>query len=217
MTRSADPISKSNRGIVALAGTWCAVVAAGVIAMAKHASTPGRAAGAMNGNLILRVTPIVGRINLLMFLHPRCPCSKASVAELSELMDQFGGRLDVTVFVDQPAEMPADWSRTATVADAGKIPGVTVRFDTNAVMARKYGAQTSGQVFLYDSAGKLRFSGGITGTRGHVGDNAGLDAVMDLVSGKAGSAGPVVGEPVFGCPIYDDENVGKPATNKGRP
>jgi hypothetical protein len=38
-------------------------------------------------------------------------------------------------------------------------------------------ATTSGETVVYDAAGKLRFHGGITGARGHIGDNAGCSAI----------------------------------------
>ncbi len=70
--------------------------------------------------------------------------------------------------------------------------------DDGALMAAAFGAETSGQVFLYDAQGSLRFSGGITESRGHVGDNAGRAAVEQLLQGKA----PVkTRTPVFGCSL----------------
>jgi hypothetical protein len=53
---------------------------------------------------------------------------------------------------------------------------------------------------LYNSDGQLLFSGGITGARGHEGDNAGEDLVI------AGLNGQNVGfqhTPVFGCSLQD--------------
>ncbi len=51
------------------------------------------------------------------------------------------------------------------------------------MIGAELGSSTSGQVLLYDPSGRLAFSGGITAARGHVGDNAGSDAIVGLVMG----------------------------------
>jgi hypothetical protein len=45
----------------------------------------------------------------------------------------------------------------------------------------------------------LLFSGGITPARGHEGDSAGSDAIVELVKGRIPSN--VIREPVFGCTL----------------
>jgi hypothetical protein len=76
---------------------------------------------------------------------------------------------------------------------------VSVRIDEAGREAARFGATTSGHVLLYDRGGRLRFSGGITASRGHVGDNAGRAALLGLL---------IHGEterertPVFGCPLF---------------
>jgi hypothetical protein len=47
------------------------------------------------------------------------------------------------------------------------------------------------------AAGVLRYSGGITGARGHAGDNAGLRALTTALERPS----PGVAGPVFGCPL----------------
>jgi len=62
---------------------------------------------------------------------------------------------------------------------------------------------------LTDAAGKLLFSGGITASRGHVGDNAGLDALILLIRNTPApsTARPVITTPVFGCAIRGPEET----------
>jgi hypothetical protein len=58
---------------------------------------------------------------------------------------------------------------------------------------------TSGQTVLYDNEGALLFSGGITGARGHAGDNAGRTSLVELLNrGAAGRSRTSV----FGCPLF---------------
>jgi hypothetical protein len=66
--------------------------------------------------------------------------------------------------------------------------------------AARYGIVTSGHVLLFDPSGARLFSGGITGSRAHEGDNDGAEAVVRLVMGS----GPAVpAHPVFGCAVRD--------------
>ena len=72
--------------------------------------------------------------------------------------------------------------------------------DDEGTEANRFHAATSGQTLLYDAAGSLLFSGGITGSRGHSGDNAGQTAIVSLVN----SGAPRLTETsVFGCPLFD--------------
>jgi len=71
------------------------------------------------------------------------------------------------------------------------------------VEARRFGVETSGQTLLYDAGGRLIFSGGITGSRGHAGDNAGEAALVALLtSGQADRRATSV----FGCPLFATGN-----------
>ena len=83
--------------------------------------------------------------------------------------------------------------------DAKAIPGVEVMKDQDGSEARLFQAFTSGQTLLYDSKGHLVFNGGITGSRGHSGDNAGRKAIISLVTeGKANRTNTFV----FGCSLF---------------
>jgi hypothetical protein len=139
------------------------------------------------------------KATLVLFLHPECACSRATVGELDELMAKTGGKADVhAVFVQ-----PEGWSRERTQGDlwksAAAIPGVHAYFDQDAREAKLFGAMTSGQVFAYDARGSLAFSGGITFARGHRGDNLGLQAVANLVNSGQAS---VSRTRVFGCSLF---------------
>ena len=83
---------------------------------------------------------------------------------------------------------------------ARRLRGVTVVSDTNGQEARLFHADISGVVVLYDGRGDLMFSGGITGGRGEIGENAGLRLVRTLLT-----APPTRSQraPVFGCPLRE--------------
>jgi hypothetical protein len=138
---------------------------------------------------------------LLMFAHPKCSCSMASIEELDDLMVRCGDRVHARVILFQPIDQPADWSNTRLYYRAQSIRGVQIEHDLNGALAQRFGAHTSGQVFLYDPQGQLLYSGGITGSRGHVGDNAGLDAVMDLLLHPDRPHATPIKFAVFGCSL----------------
>lgn len=140
---------------------------------------------------------------LIMLAHPKCPCTRASVEELSKLMAYGRGRLRAYLLFAKPNGYPDDWSKTDLWMTAASIPGVTVLFDDDGIEADRFGTSTSGQVILYDQTGKLQFRGGITQSRGHSGDNAGRSAVEALVSGRVPERDQT---PVFGCPLFDPDS-----------
>jgi hypothetical protein len=135
---------------------------------------------------------------LIMTLHPRCPCSRASLHELAEVTARSAGRLDARVLFVEPANAGADWLDGDLWRQAKAMPNVTVLIDEDGLDAAALGVATSGQVVVYDSSGVSQFNGGITDGRGHEGDNAGLLSVLDLVrSGKS----PRAATPVYGCSL----------------
>ncbi len=135
---------------------------------------------------------------LIMFVHPKCPCSRASLEELNRLLARFSGKVATQVWFTKPPELGSDWTRTDLWRSAALIPGVTVHEDPAAVEARRFGAETSGYVVLYDKEGRLLFRGGITGSRGHAGDNAGENALLAYFTERK----PTVSQtPVYGCSL----------------
>ncbi|MCA9279820.1 MAG: hypothetical protein H6815_09565 [Phycisphaeraceae bacterium] len=111
--------------------------------------------------------------------------------------------LDIIVLVYAPESMPADWERTSLWNLFSDIPGVHVVSDYNGEEIQQFGASTSGECLLFDPSGNLVFSGGITGARGHVGDNAGS---ANIVAFSRGHQIHTAQTPVFGCSILGNQN-----------
>jgi len=149
------------------------------------------------------------RDTLIMFAHPQCPCTRASIGELNRILAQSGDHIAAHVVFFRPADGSADWTNSELRQSAAAIPGVTVQDDTDNSLARKFGAETSGYVLFYNPKGQLLFRGGITGSRGHAGDNAGESAIISLALGKPAS---VTRTPVFGCSLLEGSNVQITAT-----
>jgi hypothetical protein len=138
------------------------------------------------------------RPTLVMFVHPKCPCTRASLAELNRLAALCPGRAAVFVLLWDPKGYSETWARTELYSEAKAIPGVQVRFDRDGMAARRLGAATSGETLLYAPDGRLLFQGGLTGSRGHEGDNAGLSAIVARLRGTSDAARQT---PVYGCPL----------------
>ena len=142
-----------------------------------------------------------GEAVLLVFMHPACPCSDATVNELARLVARAGKRIDVVAMFVRPAGFSDGWERTELWESAARIPNVRCLVDPEGRDARRFGAATSGYTLLYEAEGALVFRGGITAARGHEGDNAGKSAVLSWFRG--GKADPAE-TPAFGCPLFDE-------------
>jgi hypothetical protein len=188
---------------------WLTAIVVGLGALQEYKSRPG-GTGHTPVALPETVPGVEGeaRARLLMFVHPKCPCSKASVGELAEIATRESGKVAVDVVFVKPSGANEDWSKTALREQAAAIPGARL-IDDDGTLARRLGAETSGYVVLYDADGKLLFSGGITRSRGHEGDNSGRQAICALLNGSSdGFTGAKT--PVFGCPLFTPGQCANP-------
>jgi hypothetical protein len=187
---------------------WIAGCGLCLAAVWNYKSTPGRVDRACSTWPADSAIPPSRSIpTLVLFLHPRCPCSRASVEELAAILTAAPGAAAVHVALYRPGNAPPEWAKTDVWSWVSKFPGVSVRFDPDAIEARRFGAATSGHALLFDRRGRLEFSGGITGVRGHEGINPGRQAVIDILHSK----GPALAAaPVFGCPIFSESNEAAP-------
>ncbi|MBS1810117.1 MAG: hypothetical protein JST84_18295 [Acidobacteria bacterium] len=139
---------------------------------------------------------------LLLFAHPHCPCTHATMAELARLIAHNRGQVNVHVLFYRPLEKPREWAEADLWQKAKKLPDVTVSTVSELDLLR-FGVSTSGQTLVYDANQKLVFSGGITSARGHEGDNTGRAAITTyLQTGQLTTQQT----PVFGCSITEDQD-----------
>jgi hypothetical protein len=184
--------------IVTLA--WLLAIASGTALIFRYANSPGRTgATPIHWPTDSQIALDANRPTLIMFAHPQCPCTLASVAELDQLVSDCHGKFSAQVWFIKPAGTPDDWTNTDLWAKASAIPDVTVHLDDGGIEAQRFQAETSGQALLYGRDGQLLFQGGITGSRGHVGDNPGCDALEALLNHKLTQQ---IQTPVFGCPLF---------------
>ena len=197
-------LNKGQYILIAACAAWALMIGVGLGLLWDYENAPGLTASPppyWPSDSHIRLAP--DRATLIMLAHPHCPCSRASVGELARLMAQTQARVTAYVLFLKPADSPDDWEKTDLWQSAASIPGVEVVADDDGVEARRFHAMTSGQTLLYDAAGRLLFSGGITGSRGHSGDNAGRSAIVSrLNTGEADRAKTFV----FGCPLFGTQS-----------
>jgi len=183
-----------------LAIGWIAAVVCGLRAMTTYETTPGRIGTIPQGWPESRIHRATDRMTLVMLAHPRCPCTRASIGELAQIMARTQGKVRAYVLFLKPSESGIDWEDTELWRKAAAIPGVTALADVNGAEARRFGVETSGHTLLFGSDGRLLFNGGVTQSRGHSGDNVGEDAIVALVNNHAGGLSRTL---VFGCSLFN--------------
>jgi hypothetical protein len=195
--------SKIIFGTILFATLWIAVLSLGLGALLNYENAPGRV-GSVSSTWPAgsKIQPAGNEETLVMLAHPHCPCTRASVSELAQIMAHVQGKVHAYVLFLKPQNSGPDWDDTDLRRGAAEIPGVTVLSDVNGVDARRFGAETSGHTFLFDDRGQLLFSGGITGSRGHVGDNAGESAIIALANNQRPGRATTL---VFGCSLVDHQ------------
>lgn len=184
----------------AIVALWLVAASAGFARLMQYATTPGSDQPAPSdwpAEASLRPDP--GHDNLVLFAHPHCTCTRATLAQLEELAARCP-ELAIHVLFVRPRDGAEDWTQTDLWRQAVAIRGATVTDDAGGVEARRFGAATSGLALLYRRDGRLVFHGGITDARGQAGGSAGLQAIVALLTGGAGKRKET---PAFGCPLFD--------------
>lgn len=195
-------MARVNWRIAAIAAVWLALSLCGLAYLAKYKGTagePGAAPVRWPADTALELA--ASEPTLVMLAHPRCVCTRASLAELSELVSDAAMRVRTHVVFIRPEGVGDDWMETDLLERAQSIPNSAVHEDAGGREAALFGAATSGQVLVYAPDGTRLFQGGITGARGHLGENAGR--LGALASVKSGDASPDTN--VFGCALKDKQ------------
>ena len=188
--------------ITTFALVWIFAIGMGLRSMASYENTPGTAAHPAakfpQSDLMQRRSD---KPLLLMFAHPRCPCTRASLAELAQVALHCADKAEIMILFFVPKKAMPDWFQTELWQKAADIPGVVVMQDKNGAEAKRFHAETSGETILYDAQGKLLFHGGITAQRGHEGSNIGRIAIESLLNHQNSATNQTL---VFGCSLHRD-------------
>ncbi|HTU26551.1 MAG TPA: hypothetical protein VMF30_14185 [Pirellulales bacterium] len=204
----ANPVARQGGYRAALvAALWLALVVAGILLLERHAATPGPlTAVSPHWPAASALELDQNGATLVLFLHPRCPCSRATLAQLAAIQATRPRLTAYVVFVVPESQDPA-WAEGELWNLAQAIPGVQTVVDWKAVETRRFAARTSGMALLFDRRGTCLFSGGITSARGHAGDNLGQQAILTWLSGQSANTRRA---PTYGCPLFSDETPSAP-------
>src|SRR5688572_8091277 len=109
---------------------WIGVVIVGELILLRYANAPGLQARAPSAwPQASQISRISGQPTLLMFAHPFCPCSRASLSELSKILTQAQNKTQAVILFINPKQEVL--SKTSLWNQAVKIPNVTVIEDKN--------------------------------------------------------------------------------------
>jgi len=207
MSRFNSPIA-----ISLLAACWLLTIGLCMNGLARYSSTPSGTEvlpGQLPADSRIHTDP--QRATLLVFLHPHCPCSRATVSELDRLLSQVSGRVNAYAVVIHPAETPADWYRTTLWHQVSGIRDLTTIVDAGCELTRRCRATVSGQTLLYGADGALQFRGGITVARGHEGDSPGRSSILSFLGLLPEATESLEAEcAVFGCPLFQSNVSDRP-------
>lgn len=189
-----------------LSGLWLVAVCAGMFAFWDYSFTQGEASATPvefpRGSLVTRID---GQPCLIMFVHPMCGCTNASVKQICRLLQDIRSTghsvPHLTFVVRQPSRTEPAWCSTSVLQLCGSIPGASVIQDYDGHESRRFGVTTSGTCCLFNRNGQRTFVGGITIARGHEGPAPGASQLKTAITDQR-----VIDEgfPVFGCALFSE-------------
>lgn len=193
--------------IAVFAACWLIVCCAAMGALWVYGNRPGPGAGPAAMDAASLGLPVDRDVpTVVVFAHPRCPCTRATFAQLARL--RCRREFATHAYFFEPVDGGASWRGTGLWSMAADIPGMVPVVDPGGTIAARCGATTSGTIALYTPDGLLRFWGGLTASRGHEGDSVGLDAVAALIDGREPGRDRA---DVFGCSLATPGCAGSPA------
>jgi hypothetical protein len=184
---------------------WAAIVAcligigSGLTLLMSHETIAGAQAPAPTVAPHIANIRFDGKPVVIMFAHPKCQCTEASLTELQNIYMAVGSKAEYYVFFVRPSDEPVGWEHTRIWNEAASLPYVTVQVDPDCALAKQLGAETSGHTICYDALGHLTYTGGITLGRAHTGRNPGEDSVIEALLGQPRT---ITHSAVFGCALY---------------
>ena len=177
---------------------WLGGIVATFTMVWRYKLTPGPLAAAPERwpeASALRVAP--GVANVVLFAHPRCPCTTASMTELARLADEVRGRAKIHIVILRPEGTEPGFEDGAIRDRARTIPDADVVVDIDGREAARFGAAVSGSTIVYGRDGALVFRGGLTIARGHEGRGPAHDRILAALDRSS----DVATAPTFGCAL----------------
>lgn len=154
-------------------------------------TTPGRSAQ----RIVQPPRTQFSRLSCVIVAHPFCPCTRATLKAMRQVVNTYPGQLSCTVVF--AGQRPQPDCENLQLAKA--IPGASIESMSAKQAREQYDAYTSGQTLVYDRDGKRLFAGGITPDRGGDDPRFALNIFKEIQKGheKTGTY------PVYGCALGD--------------
>src|SRR5437762_10557422 len=115
------------RPIAILIAAWGVCAGFGLAKMLTYELTPAPAAAvAPMWPLAATISRDASHPTLVLFLHPRCPCSRATLSELERLIAACDGQFALRMVFVRPPEAGEDWTQTDLYHTAQRIPHAVV-------------------------------------------------------------------------------------------
>ena len=185
---------------------WSFMVLLGMSSLWNFENTPGRSAESpAHWPSESAIKRSADRPTLVTFLHPLCPCSRNSLQELEHIVARLKDTVSYKIVFFSPGSKDDHWYQGVLWEKTQSIPFVEAIVDRDGAESKIFRAETSGHTALYGSDGKLLFSGGVTPSRGHSGDNVGRSSIIDIVEGGSSQTNRSF---VFGCDIFGSNQKG---------
>ncbi len=188
-----------SKALILFICVWAITLIGGVSLLAWYSSKPGDTGSPPREiNRELRDSSRDKQHQLIMFIHPKCSCTRSSLRELTKILESSPSQIFCTFYCFTPSDKSIRWTQTDLTETAQSISESKTIFDVDGKWAETFDVKTSGHVLLYDPKGKLQFSGGITVGRGHEGESIARTFITKAVKNKVNHE---YRSPVFGCPI----------------
>jgi len=186
-----------------LIAVWLLLCLGGFWVLLEYSNTPGDV-GKPNAGWVIPAGLEVEteKATLVLFAHPRCPCTRATMSELERLQGDYKDAYSMLVVFYEPIGGGDEWRSTDLWRRARAMENTVAIADPGGVLAMDAGATTSGQLMLMNADGGMEFWGGITASRGHEGESLGGIALRDLFRGLDTAHRRTS---VFGCPLSADD------------
>ena len=140
--------------------------------------------------------------NIFVFIHSECPCTEASLDELSRLYtrlnDDHSSDLNSYFIFSMPEGFHQDIKKSQLWQKASKFKNSELYIDHGAILVKQLNINTSGYLLYFDSS-VLKYCGGITQSRSHRGSNKGLNHLYKLLNQDSYKFYQF---PTFGCALY---------------
>lgn len=154
-------------------------------------------------------TSLRGRPVVFEWFNPQCPFVRKHYrnSDMAKLQGEYTGKGVTWVMVNSTAQSHRDYFDSTAMqewlTEKGVGPQVTVVNDANGSIGRAFGARTTPHMFVFDSAGKLRYQGAIDDDDSASGDpKAARNFVREALDalGSSSSIG-VASTDSYGCSV----------------